>query len=459
MKKRLLLRKQYNMKKVNKLFILIIVSTCLLNAQNYLTLEKSKELALTNNTKVKNSKLEIESAEQKKKSAFTNYFPNISVNDMALRADKSLLDMAFPGGNLPVYDGNIQNLAAATQYAYFPGMSFSLLDELNVGFATVVQPIFTGGRIINGNRLASLGVEVNNLRSSLVKNEIMLSTEEKFWQLISLEEKLLTIQKYEALLTSLIKQVEDAYKSGLSTKNDLLKVRLKISEVRLNKSKLMNGRELAMMAFCQHIGIEYSPDIKLKYDLTITSDPNILSIDHNQSLKKRYEFNLLQKSVDAAELTTKMKIGEYLPQIGLGLSGYYMKLDKQKYVSNGLVFASLSIPISNWWSGSHEIKIDKINEEIAANNFKESSDLLLLQMKKAWQDLNDAYKQIALSEDAKTQAEENLKVSEDSYKNGLVTVSDLLEAQAMLQQANDQLTDSKTSYMIRQLQYMQVTGR
>jgi outer membrane protein len=447
------------MKTVNKLFILIIVSTCLLNAQNYLTLEKSKELALTNNAKVKNSRLEIESAEQKKKSAFTNYFPIVSVNAMAMKANKSLVDMSIPGGDLPVYDGNIDKLSSATQYAYFPGMQFSLLDKLNVGFATAVQPVFAGGRIVNGNKLASLGVEVNNLKSSMAKNEITLSTEEKFWQLVSLEEKLITIEKYESLLESLVKQVEDAYKSGLTTRNDLLKVRLKISEVRLNKSKLINGRELAIMAFCQYIGLDYSADIKLKYNLTITSDPSVLNVDHNQSLKKRFEYNLLQKSVDASELTTRMKIGEYLPQLGIGVSGYYMKLDKAKYVSNSLIFASLSIPISNWWSGSHEIKIEKLNEEIAANNFKESSDLLLLQMKKAWQDLTDAYKQIALSEDTKAQAEENLKVNEDSYKNGLVTISDLLEAQAMQQQANDQLTDSKTSYLIKQLQYLQVTGR
>jgi len=136
-----------------------------------------------------------------------------------------------------------------------------------------------------------------------------------------------------------------------------------------------------------------------------------------------------------------------------------MKLDKNKFESNNIIFASLSIPISDWWSGFHEIKINKLNEEIAENSLKENSDLMLLQMKKAWQDLSDAYKQILLCDEAETQAKENLKINEDSYKSGLSTLSDLLEAQALLQQAKDNLVDAITNYKIKRLYYLQVTAR
>lgn len=436
-------------------FLLVIYNYAF--AQKILSLEESKDLALTNNLKFKNSIIEIESAKQKEKSAFTNYFPNISAGILLFKANKNLFHTEFPGGNLPVYDGNPINLFTPTQFAYFPGMSFSLLDELKVGFINIIQPIFTGGRIINGNKLASLGTEINDLRSKITKNEIIYTTEEKFWQIVSLEEKLKTIELYEQLLNNLLKQVEDAYKSGLTTRNDLLKVRLKLSEVKLNKSKLINGKELAMMSFCQHIGIDFSNDIKLKYDLNI--DTSSLLIDHNKSLLNRYEYNLLNNIKEAANLQTKLKIGEYLPQIGVGINGYYMKLDKNKFESNNIIFASLSIPISDWWSGFHEIKINKLNEEIAENSLKENSDLMLLQMKKAWQDLSDAYKQILLCDEAETQAKENLKINEDSYKSGLSTLSDLLEAQALLQQAKDNLVDAITNYKIKRLYYLQVTAR
>ena len=436
-------------------FLLIIYNYSF--AQKILSLEESKDLALNNNLKFKNSIIEIETAKQKEKSAFTNYFPNVSAGILMFKANKSLFNMDFPGGNLPVYDGNPINLFTPTQFAYFPGMSISLLDEVKVGFINIVQPIFTGGRIINGNKLASIGTEINDLKSKITKNEIIYTTEEKFWQIVSIEEKLKTIELYEELLKNLLKQVEDAYKSGLMTRNDLLKVRLKLSEVKLNKSKLLNGKELAMMSFCQHIGIDFSNDIKLKYDLNI--DTSSLFIDHNKSLLNRYEYNLLNNVKEATNLQTKLKIGEYLPQIGIGINGYYLKLDKNKFESNNIIFASLSIPISNWWSGFHEIKINKLNEEIAENSLKENSDLMLLQMKKAWQDLSDAYKQILLCDEAETQAKENLKINEDSYKSGLSTLSDLLEAQALLQQAKDNLVDAITNYKIKRLYYLQVTAR
>jgi len=447
----------YKMKLLIKfiLFLLIIYNYSF--AQKILSLEESKDLALNNNLKFKNSIIEIETAKQKEKSAFTNYFPNVSAGILMFKANKSLFNMDFPGGNLPVYDGNPINLFTPTQFAYFPGMSISLLDEVKVGFINIVQPIFTGGRIINGNKLASIGTEINDLKSKITKNEIIYTTEEKFWQIVSIEEKLKTIELYEELLKNLLKQVEDAYKSGIMTRNDLLKVRLKLSEVKLNKSKLLNGKELAMMSFCQHIGIDFSNDIKLKYDLNI--DTSSLLIDHNKSLLNRYEYNLLNNVKEATNLQTKLKIGEYLPQIGIGINGYYLKLDKNKFESNNIIFASLSIPISNWWSGFHEIKINKLNEEIAENSLKENSDLMLLQMKKAWQDLSDAYKQILLCDEAETQAKENLKINEDSYKSGLSTLSDLLEAQALLQQAKDNLVDAITNYKIKRLYYLQVTAR
>jgi outer membrane protein TolC len=80
-------------------------------------------------------------------------------------------------------------------------------------------------------------------------------------------------------------------------------------------------------------------------------------------------------------------------------------------------------------------------------------------MQKAWQDYSDSYKQMLLSEEVKAQAEENLKVNQDSYNNGMSNLSDLLEAQALQQQMNDQLTDAKASYRSKQITYLQVTGR
>lgn len=448
------------MKKINFYILLItLFSLSQLFAQKVLTLEESKQLALQNNAKSKNSKLEIEASRQIRKSAFTNYFPNVSAGGFKWSAEKGLFDIDMQGGNLPVYDGNPVNLQNPTQFAYFPSSTISIWKKGTIGYINAIQPIFTGGRIIYGNKLASLGEDVSELKDKMTEDEILLKTEEQYWLIVSLEEKSRTINKYEELLNRLLLQVEDAYKSGIVMKNDVLKVKLKLSEVQLNKSKLENGRKLAAMAFCQHIGISYDSSLVFKDELEISDLPQSYFVDKNEALKKRVEYSLLEKSVEAEELQTKMKRGEYLPQAAVGISEMYMKFDESKKRTFGMVFGTVSVPISGWWSGSYELQERSIKEEIAENNFKNNSELLLLQIEKSWQDLNDAYKQYLLSKESKTQAEENFKVNEDSYKNGISTVSDLLEAQALLQQTQDQLTEAKANYIVKKTTYLQVTGR
>ena len=101
----------------------------------------------------------------------------------------------------------------------------------------------------------------------------------------------------------------------------------------------------------------------------------------------------------------------------------------------------------------------KIQEHIASNDKDNKIKLLQLQIEKAWRDLEDAHKQLALSEISRSQAEENLNMSKDSYKNGIVDISDLLEAQAIFQETENQLIDAKINYRIKQINYLQKTGR
>jgi outer membrane protein TolC len=428
-------------------------------AQTRLTLEESKALALKNNLKIKNSALESEAARQTKKAAFTNFFPTISASGFTFEAQKDLFQMTTQGGNLPVYNGNPANLASATQFAYFPGTTTGMFKNGTVGMVTATQPIFAGGRIINGDKLASVGEDVSELQQKLSQNEVLLKTEEQYWQIVSLNEKLKTIQRYEELLNSLLRQVDDAYASGIVMRNDVLKVRVRQSELLLNKSKLENGKELAAMAFCQYIGIPYDSTLVFGDSMTIGCIPQTYYVDPGEALKKRAEYCLLRLSVEAEELRTSIKLGEYLPQVAIGAGGLFLDFDDGPGRTIGMAFGTVSIPISGWWEASHTISERKVKEEIAENNLQNNSQLLMLQMQKAWQDLTDGYKQVLLCGEEIAQAEENLKVNQDSYKNGMSAVSDLLEAQTMLQQANDQLTDAKANYRNKLVNYLQVTGR
>jgi outer membrane protein len=428
-------------------------------AQRSLTLEECRQLALQNSAKAKLSELEIEAAHHRRKAAITAYFPTISASGSIFKAQDPLMEITTSGGNLPVYDGNPMHIFTATQFAYLPSSTMGLLKSGTIGMVTAVQPIFAGGRILNGNKLASLGEEASGYKNSLARNEVLLRSEEQYWLIYSLSDKLSTIRAYEVLLDRLSNQVEDAYASGLTMKNDVLKVKLKKSGVLLNKTKLESGKKLATMAFCQYLGIPYDSLLTLLTPLDANEPPDVYYSEKTDAVEKRPEYLLLRAGVRSEELQRRMKLGEYLPQAGIGVAGVYMKLDDAKERKLGLVFGTLSIPISGWWEASHALGEQSAKVQIAENNLKDNTELLLLQIEKCWQDLNVPYKQVLLCAEAKNEAEENLTLNQNSYENGLTSVGDLLEARALLQQANDHLTDARAAYRNHLVEYLQATGR
>jgi outer membrane protein len=428
-------------------------------AQHALTLDECRHLALRNNAVTVTSALELEAARQQRKTAFTKYFPSIDAGGMYFSAQKDLFELRTAGGNLPVYDGNPAHIPSATQFAYMPSSTMSMLGTGTIGYVDVVQPVFAGGRIVNGNRLAALGVEVRELRRKLASNETASKTEEHYWNVITLREKSHTLDRYEQMLTALQGQVADAFRSGLVLKNDLLKVELKLNEIRLSRSKLESGRTLALMALCQYIGIPYDSTIALTDTLPAAEDPRKYFVDHDAALVTRAEYALLGKSVEAGDLQTRMTRGEYLPSLAVGVTGRYIELDRNEGRTLGAVFGTLSVPLSGWWGGAHDIEMHAVEEDIARVRFRNNAELMLLELEKAWLDLSDAYRQIRLSVDACAQAEEQVKVNQDSYDSGVSTLSDLLDAQAEEQRTRDQLTEARAKYQILLVTYLQMTGR
>ncbi len=448
------------MKKIT-ITVVALITWATAYSQTTLTLEQSKTLALENNKAIKNSNLETEAAKQIRKNAYTNYFPKVSANVLGFQAINPLIEYKMEGGNLPVYDGNPANLPSATQFAYFPGMELSMMQRSAIGILNIAQPVYAGGKITTGNKLAQLNVEVKEKQQKLAENDILLKTEQQYWQLISLQEKLKTLGQYELLLQDIRKQVDDAYKSGLIIKNDVLKVQIKQSELEANKNKLLNGKKLAAMQFCQTIGIVYDSTLVLQEYIGVTSNPNHYYTDNQNALTQRTEYQLLEKSVEAAKLQIKMKQGDYIPTIAVGMAGYHINMLEggTKNYSNGMAYVSVSIPISDWWGGKHSIKEHKIKQEIAQSSFENTKGLLHLQTEKTWTDLNEAWQQISIMQETKLQADENLKVSQTGYNSGVVTLSDLLEAQALVTETANKLIEAKMQYKLAVTTYLQVTGR
>ena len=155
-----------------------------------------------------------------------------------------------------------------------------------------------------------------------------------------------------------------------------------------------------------------------------------------------------------------MEIGKNLPTVAVGAGYQYFKFDwhTNNGMKNnfGMLFATVSIPITDWWSSSHVIKHKKLEQQVAENTRKENADLLLVQMQQTRNELNEAYFQVQLSKRSISVAEENLRMSNDNYNAGVTTLADLLEAQNLLQQSRDQYTESITEYYKKLAEHKQM---
>ena len=221
---------------------------------------------------------------------------------------------------------------------------------------------------------------------------------------------------------------------------------------------LMDGKEHEPVAEYAYEAM-FVPETKDLFPLLAeVPSPELYRVSHEEALPTTLSYKLLEKNVEAARLQQKLKVGQYLPTVGIGAGYmYHNLLDKDRPF--GMVFATVAIPISDWWGGSHAIRKQKLQVKAAEYSRQNANELLLVQMRKLWNELEESYKQVKLSEESIATAEENVRLNTDYYKAGTVTLSDLLDAQSLLQQSRDQYTGDYTAYLIKRTEYLQATGR
>ena len=174
--------------------------------------------------------------------------------------------------------------------------------------------------------------------------------------------------------------------------------------------------------------------------------------------KNRKEYRMLEMAISAEELQKKMVVGEYLPQVAVGAAGFYTDMmDNQE--TNALAFATVSIPISGWWEGSHKIKQSNVKIENAQLTLNETSDLLTLQISKAENELAETWFQIRTAQKSLDQASENLKITLSNYKAGVSGMPDLLEAQAAFRDADNSLIEAQCDYQLKKAKYLMAVNQ
>ena len=447
---------------MKKILSLIVCSVCCCvtaTAQQSYTLEQMKDSALHNNIAIRSAKYNIETAQQQRKEAFTKYFPNVSGTGLWFNANHGMAQTTL---NLsesisPELGAALaQSLPAEALAALGNPISISMMKNGTIAGVQAVQPVFAGGQIIYGNKLAKVSEDVSRLQLQLSENEVEKTAEQYFWQLASLQEKMKTVEAVDTLLADIHKDVDVALRAGLVMPNDLLQVQLRQNDIASQRLKLQNGISIVRLLLSQYCGLSDTAFV-ISYQTDVTS-PLITKHDHRQALLGTTEYQLLGKQVEATDLQKKMAVGQNLPSVAVGAGyNYHNLLDNN--TTFGMVFATVSVPISDWWGGSHAIKRRKIEHQKAVEQLEDNSQLLQIRMQNAWNGVEEAYQQLLLAQHSIEQSAENLRLNRNYYNAGISKMSDLLEAQMLYQQSCDRRTDAFADYQNKLLEYRQAIGQ
>ena len=443
------------MKKTIIIFALLLTTTAF--SQQKISVQDCIEMALENNIELKNSQLDIQKARATKNEARAEYFPTVSAQVLAFDAVNPMLSFGIEDIDNAMVRQTLYTLFA--EYGVNMGLDkeYSFIQNGVVLNAMATEPIYAGGRIRNGNKLAKLGIEAAEYQSKVKEDEVRLQTECLYWQIVALQEKIATLDQLDRLLDTLDKDLAGAIEAGLAMPTDQYKLTLKQNESRLNRKKVEDGLTLMKMALAQTIGADWQT-MELVDTLGLETNPTTMFMDVAEAVLLRNESHLLDLSLHAEHLKKKMTLGETLPSLLVGGSAsYHTILENSK--PNAMVFAVLQVPITDWHKTSYKLKKHDLDAEKAENTRRDLTEKMELQTNQAWFNLEQSWLRISMARTALSDAEANLKITEDYYEAGLVALSDVLEAQTLLKQSRDELTDSRVEYRINLVTYRQLTNR
>lgn len=407
------------------------------SADSVYTLQQCKELALANNAEIRLADNNLKAAAETRKEAFTKYFPEISAGASAFKTNRDVI-----------------------QYDVLDLFTLGIINNGKAAGVWALQPVFAGGQIVNGNKLAKVGEEVARLRVEQSRDLVTLQTEAIYWQLVTLKAQKGTVESAITMLDSLSQQVLAAVDAGIVTRNDLLKVDLKRNSYKSDLVDLDNGIELMKRLLAQQMGLgaDSKADVEESVPEQFPQYPADLYIPAADALVQTTDHRLLEKNVQAKELEKKMETGSHLPQIGVGAGWFYHDIFDQNHNFGG-VMVTVSVPISGWWGGSHAMKRKSLELSNARTELNNLSEKLEIEMADKWDNLTAAHRKMEIAAEAITQSEENLRLSKAYYEAGMNTITDLLDAQTLYRQAQNDYVGAYGLFRLSEAQYLNATGR
>lgn len=473
---------------MNKFWILValLASHFSLQAQKVLTLQDFRNLAIENNKELKISAENVEKANLDKKVAMTHYLPDIAFTGTYLRNQKnlSLLDAdkflpigtkmadgsfgftqdqvkgtTLPNGQWAPVDANgvpfdpkvNPEKIQWNEYTTIPKSEFEM-DIKNVwaGNFSLIQPIFMGGKIVAYNQIAKYAKELALSMKDASLQDVILKTDEAYWQTVSLVNKKRLADSYVELLTKMNSDVTDLIQEGFATKADGLSVKVKLNEAEMLQTQVDNGLHLSRMLLCQLCGLELNEDIILADEsenaLPIKEESRY--VDVNQALIDRPELKSLELATKIYSKKEAVVRSEMLPNIAL--TANYLITNPNLFNGFQNDFAGMwnvgvvvNVPLFHFGQRYNQLRSAKVETRIKKLELEDAKEKIELQVNQSVFKVNEAEKKLIAANKNMDSADENLRYANLGFEEGVIPVSNVMEAQSAWLKAHSELIDAQ----------------
>ncbi len=427
----------------------ILVSIITIEAQEVLKLDlhQCRTMAIDNSELLKIAGQNIVRASGEKMAARSARLPIVAASGTGLYRNIEFQEELY----LPI--------PGTESYAYLP-LDIAIQGGIIAG-VTAAQPIYAGGKIMAGNKMATIGEQMAKTNRDLKQDEIIYETDKAYYLYLSVKAKVDLAKEYQKLLGELVTVVDNSYQTGMVNKNELLKVQVKFNEAALQLQQAETGLKLTQMSLNRLIGVDLYTRLEINDSIgNCVFDENKLN---NGQVNNRKEMLLMQNQVEMAQQNSKAVRGDYLPIVGVsaGYNHAAVMFKEMDNIDKGgfIAMASIKIPLTTFGERKGKMSVAKADYNIRQLELQQAHEYLLLEMEQARLTYADAFTRVELSFEALEQADENRRISDDNYNLGMETIVNLLEAKTEWQKAYSNKIDAITDFKVKESNLLRVANK
>ncbi|HTP12142.1 MAG TPA: TolC family protein [Bacteroidota bacterium] len=403
-----------------------------------LSLEQALQVGFDKSKGLHASLMKVQYADAKSGEAGTLLLPSVKFGGAYTRLS-----------SVPSFEVNIPlPPPAPTHFVLAP----AILDNYNLR-VTVQQPLFTGWKVQSAVDAADYSAQAAQQDYNQDKSSLVFNITSAYWNLSKAIELQKVVDENVEQVRAHVKDAQSWESQGQITKNDVLKVQVQLSEAQLRQIDARNGVQLARIALNNVLGIPLETGVRLTS--TLDHQPREFAPLQElvkQALDKRSDAGAMKYRIKAGESGVSMATSNWFPQVYL-TGNYYFNRPNQRFQpiidqfkNTWDLGVGVSFDIWNWGTTIHQTDQARAQLAQAQDGFAQLQDAITLDVTSTYLNLQRAKERITVARDGVQQAEENYRITNNKFKQGVSVNTDLLDAEVALLQAKTNYTQALTDY-------------